>query len=64
MSTVNVCLRGGWLFWEEVRKRANVLDDLRGNDFARAAPGRKGVENDDLVIFDGRLEFSVAISCQ
>jgi hypothetical protein len=39
-----------------------VLDNLRGNDFAGTAPGRKGVEDDHLVILDGGLEFGFAVS--
>ena len=39
----------------------NVLDDLRGDDFAGTAPGREGVEDDDLVILDGGLEFGLAV---
>jgi hypothetical protein len=40
----------------------DVLDYLRGNDFAGTAPGREGVEDDDLVILDGGLEFGFAVS--
>ena len=42
--------------------RRYVLGDLRGNDFAGTAPGREGVEDDDLVILDGGLKFGLAVS--
>jgi hypothetical protein len=45
--------------WE--RGGGDILDDLRGDDFAGTAPGREGVEDDDFVILDGGLEFSLAV---
>lgn len=38
-----------------------LLDDLRSNDFAGSAPGREGVEDDDLVVFKSGLEFDFAV---
>ena len=43
------------------RRGENVLDDLRGDDFAGTAPGREGVEDDDLVILDGGFELGLAV---
>jgi hypothetical protein len=40
----------------------NALDYLRGDNFARAAPGCERVEDDDLVILDGGIELSLAIN--
>jgi hypothetical protein len=37
---------------------------LWGNDLARTAPSRKGVENDDLVILEGGVELLLAASHQ
>lgn len=33
---------------------------MRGNDLARTAPGRVGIEDNDLVIGDGGLELRFA----
>lgn len=40
------------------------LLDLGGDGFARTAPGREGVEDDELVTGDGGLEFGFAGTCQ
>ena len=37
------------------------LDDLRCDDLAGTAPGREGVEDDDLVLFEGGGELSFAV---
>lgn len=34
---------------------------MRGDDFAGSAPGGEAVEDDDLVVFDGGLEFRLAV---
>jgi hypothetical protein len=38
-----------------------ALYDFRRNDLARSAPGGEGIEDDDLVVFDGGLEFGLAV---
>ena len=55
---------GGREEWEmegAEEKGRNVLDNLRSNDLAGSAPGRKGIEDDDLVVFEGGLEFGLAM---
>ena len=39
----------------------DILYDLWRNDFAGTAPGCEGVEDDDLVFFDGGAVFSFAV---
>jgi hypothetical protein len=39
----------------------NILGNGWGNDFARSAPGGKGIEDNDLVILEGRLELDFAV---
>ena len=45
-----------------VAKNRNLLYNLRSDDFAGSAPGREGIEDNDLVILEGGLEFSLAVA--
>jgi len=38
-----------------------ALYDFRRNDLAGTAPGGEGIEYDDLVVFEGGLEFGLAV---
>ena len=43
-------------------KNRNLLYDLRSDNFAGSAPGREGIEDNDLVVLEGGLEFSLAVA--
>lgn len=52
---------GGWEGRIGNQGREDVLYDLRGNDLAGTAPGREGIENDDLVVLNSGLELCFAV---
>lgn len=48
--------------WQTQQKRRYILDNLRGDHLAGTTPCCKGVENNDLVILQSRVELALTVN--